>query len=409
MIQTTPGLLTLKPAAKPAATSPTGTTCFDQTLVAAQDQLSHESLGEPEVTDVPVPSTGLDPAPQPPAHHHTVPQQVIPNEILGTGQTDAVDPVAGDPVPSASQDTNQDQSQPADQGLDAMVAQPPVVLAPVDHETLPQPLGNPGAVRPVQGAPILPTSPADLAPQPPTVSHTAGAPPGAGQTAELLPVATTVTTTASTGLTEHTPTAPTGSTPGFDTPGAAPQPVTPAVAEHTPTNVTAPAPMPTPTPAVSQTSGPPQQTPAPPLPLVDQVRGPLGQLRAAPQGEHVFSIRITPENLGPVQVRAHIGPENIRVELVGASDSVRDQLRTMIGDLRRDLQSTGLSAQLNVSSTDTPTGQSQNSGPDFGRGQQSRNNRPQAPANGQAEPEAGPDQTANIIPSTGARSVDFLA
>lgn len=89
-----------------------------------------------------------------------------------------------------------------------------------------------------------------------------------------------------------------------------------------------------------------------PPPLLEQVRGPLGQLRSAPQGEHVFSIRITPQNLGPVQVRAHIGTDGIRVELVGATDLVRDQLRTMLGDLRKDLQSTGMSAQLSVADQD---------------------------------------------------------
>ncbi|XBH22139.1 flagellar hook-length control protein FliK [Jonesiaceae bacterium BS-20] len=91
-----------------------------------------------------------------------------------------------------------------------------------------------------------------------------------------------------------------------------------------------------------------------PPPLAQQVRGPIGQLRTAAAGDHVFSIRITPENLGPVQVRAHIGGDGIRVELVGASDAVRDQLRTMLSDLRRDLQSTGMTAQLSVSNSDAP-------------------------------------------------------
>lgn len=87
-----------------------------------------------------------------------------------------------------------------------------------------------------------------------------------------------------------------------------------------------------------------------PAGMLEQMRGPLGRLVQAPQGQHTFTVNVTPENLGPVTVRAHITAESIRVELIGATDAARDSLRHIMTDLRRDLQSTGLNAQLNLSS-----------------------------------------------------------
>jgi flagellar hook-length control protein FliK len=73
-------------------------------------------------------------------------------------------------------------------------------------------------------------------------------------------------------------------------------------------------------------------------------------LASAAPGEHVVTISVTPENLGPVTVRAHITGEGIRVELFAPTDLAREALRVILPDLRRDLAGTGLSAQLDLSS-----------------------------------------------------------
>ena len=89
--------------------------------------------------------------------------------------------------------------------------------------------------------------------------------------------------------------------------------------------------------------------------LAEQVRGPVLALRSAAPGEHVLTLKVTPENLGPVQVRAHIGAEGIRIELVGATDAAREGLRSLLTDLRRDLAGTGMNASLSLGA-DSGTG-----------------------------------------------------
>lgn len=90
--------------------------------------------------------------------------------------------------------------------------------------------------------------------------------------------------------------------------------------------------------------------------LAEQVRGPVLALRSAAPGEHVLTLKVTPENLGPVQVRAHIGAEGIRIELVGATDAAREGLRNLLTDLRRDLAGTGMNASLSLGGDSGPGG-----------------------------------------------------
>ena len=63
-------------------------------------------------------------------------------------------------------------------------------------------------------------------------------------------------------------------------------------------------------------------------------------------------LRVDPESIGPVRVVAHIGPEGVRIELVGATAQARDALRTALPDLRRDLVAAGLPADLGLGSGD---------------------------------------------------------
>ncbi len=91
--------------------------------------------------------------------------------------------------------------------------------------------------------------------------------------------------------------------------------------------------------------------------FADQVSKPVIALAAAGDGDHTVTISVTPDNLGPVTVRAHVSGENMRIELFAPSDTGRDALRQLLPDLRRDLSATGANANLDLSSQGRPDGQ----------------------------------------------------
>jgi flagellar hook-length control protein FliK len=86
----------------------------------------------------------------------------------------------------------------------------------------------------------------------------------------------------------------------------------------------------------------------------DQVAKPLFTLAAGPAGDHVVTVKVTPDNLGPVTVRAHVGPEGMRVELFAPNDAGREAIRSILPDLRRDLAGQGVAANLDLSSQSQP-------------------------------------------------------
>ena len=67
-----------------------------------------------------------------------------------------------------------------------------------------------------------------------------------------------------------------------------------------------------------------------------------------------MTINVTPDNLGPVTVRAHISAGDVRLELFAPNDAGRDALRAILPDLKRDLAGTGLNANLDLSSGNQP-------------------------------------------------------
>jgi flagellar hook-length control protein FliK len=110
------------------------------------------------------------------------------------------------------------------------------------------------------------------------------------------------------------------------------------------------------------TAAPQQPLPAA-LPLHTQMARPVFSLAQAGPGEHTMTLKVSPEDLGPVTVRAHIGSDNsVRVELFAASDAGREALKTVMAELRRDLAASGLNANLDLSAknhpADTGAGQS---------------------------------------------------
>ncbi|WIB68872.1 flagellar hook-length control protein FliK [Curtobacterium sp. MCBD17_035] len=105
-------------------------------------------------------------------------------------------------------------------------------------------------------------------------------------------------------------------------------------------------------PAVSATAAAPSPTPAP---LAQQLARPLFTLAAAPHGEHVVTVTVSPETLGSVTVRAHVSADGMRVELFAASDAGRDAVRSIMPELRRDLGQTGVATTLDLSGQNQPS------------------------------------------------------
>lgn len=117
-------------------------------------------------------------------------------------------------------------------------------------------------------------------------------------------------------------------------------------------------------------------------PLAEQLARPLFSLAGAPLGEHVMTVNVVPEGLGPVTVRAHLAADGIRIELVSATDAGRDSLRTLLPDLKRDLAAGGLASSLSLG---TGSG-----APEQGAGQQRSHTGPAHPlaVAGRGEPPA---------------------
>ncbi|MCC2307263.1 flagellar hook-length control protein FliK [Cellulomonas sp. zg-Y338] len=84
------------------------------------------------------------------------------------------------------------------------------------------------------------------------------------------------------------------------------------------------------------------------MPVAAQLAPQLASLRSLGEGQHVMSLAIDPEHLGPVRVVAHISPDAIRIELIGATDASREALRGSLSELRRDLAASGLQAELQL-------------------------------------------------------------
>ncbi|WP_146215807.1 flagellar hook-length control protein FliK [Cryobacterium arcticum] len=134
-----------------------------------------------------------------------------------------------------------------------------------------------------------------------------------------------------------------GSTaPGETAPGTLPGPIAPVPSPGTLTGASV---------ASVSTAATPS---TPSAPLASQVARPLFSLAAAGPGEHTLSISVTPDNLGPVLVRAQISASGVRLELFAPTELARDALRQILPDLRRDLAGGGLPASLDLSTRSQP-------------------------------------------------------
>ncbi len=94
-----------------------------------------------------------------------------------------------------------------------------------------------------------------------------------------------------------------------------------------------------------------------PVPLAQQLARPVFTLAQAGPGDHVVTVQVTPDALGPVTVRAHVTAHGMHVELFAASDAGRDAVRQVLPDLRRDAAGSGTTTTLDLSSQNHPGAQ----------------------------------------------------
>ena len=94
-----------------------------------------------------------------------------------------------------------------------------------------------------------------------------------------------------------------------------------------------------------------------PAPLAQQLARPVFSLAHAGPGEHVVTVQVTPDALGPVTVRAHVTAHGMHVKLFAASDAGRDAVRQELPDLRRDSAGSGVTTTLDLSSQNHPGAQ----------------------------------------------------
>lgn len=99
----------------------------------------------------------------------------------------------------------------------------------------------------------------------------------------------------------------------------------------------------------------PEQTAAPtatPRSIAAQVAPAIMHIAQRPAGAHQITLTVTPEEMGPVTVRAHLGAGGeVRIDLAGATEAGREALRVIVADLRRDLAAVMPHAHLSLGSS----------------------------------------------------------
>ena len=328
--------------------------------------------------DAPAEQTGQRDQGQAPQQDNTNEQQVTTEEqiaLAGTSSTWLVAPAPSDGTPVAPQPV-------AAGGADGapgpattsppLVAPAPVTAPAVAAAEAPVPVAAAPHAAPLASAPTA-TAPQGGAP---VADAPALAPQTQSPTPVAAPVATPVAGTAGEGARQSAaaPTVQDVDAPVTARAAVVVEPVradattasAPRVAvEPAPSAPTVPvvapagAAQPTAAPAPSAPAAPP--APAPSLP--EQLAPRIASLRSMGDGQHVMTMRVSPENLGPVRVVAHISGDTMRVELHGASEMAREALKVVLHDLRRDLAGIAGNATVDL-------GSSRNSGQNAQQGAQ---------------------------------------
>jgi flagellar hook-length control protein FliK len=83
----------------------------------------------------------------------------------------------------------------------------------------------------------------------------------------------------------------------------------------------------------------------------------VAQLAGGPDGTHTMTLVLTPESLGTVEVRVTVSHGSVDLTLRHASEAGRAALLDALPDLRRDLESSGLTcSKLDVDRDSGSTG-----------------------------------------------------
>jgi flagellar hook-length control protein FliK len=122
--------------------------------------------------------------------------------------------------------------------------------------------------------------------------------------------------------------------------------------------------------------------PAAQPPVAAQLSQPVAVLASRPDGAHTMTVVLTPDDLGPVQVQVTVSNGSLDLNLTGSHEHGRAALLEALPDLRRDLQSAGLTLSRLDVSRDTSgsfTTQQQAPGQHWGQGSQQRGDARPAP------------------------------
>ncbi|MCF3138916.1 flagellar hook-length control protein FliK [Paenarthrobacter sp. AR 02] len=98
-----------------------------------------------------------------------------------------------------------------------------------------------------------------------------------------------------------------------------------------------------------------------------------------------MTLRVAPDDLGPLTVRAHIDAAGVRIELFAPGDAGRDAVRHVLPELRRSLEDSG--ASLSLSSQNSPPDAGRDPGQGSGRDPGQGTGQGSGPGNGTRDPD----------------------
>lgn len=293
-----------------------------------------ESQSAPELLAVPAPSSVPELGPASP-----VPNDRASDRAAVPAGTSSATVAQAAPAPATSA-----------AAATAAVTPQPAVPAPAAKPATRAPSATPA---PTSGAPLAPAADATTGPVATPVAPVSSAPlpRPAGQDSSLIHDAAPIVTQTTPQLAAQVAAGVPGSLRDESAPKSVDASVSGAAGAVAPAPASGVQAAASASPVAPAQAAPPANAPT----FATQLAKPLFTLATGPAGDQIVTVKVTPENLGPVTVRAHIGAEGVRMELFAPNDAGREALRAILTDLRRDLAAQGASAGLDLSSQNQPT------------------------------------------------------
>lgn len=367
-------------ASRVSTGDPSATLIGSSTHDAPRDGAPTDTPAAPPLPAAPLATTVL-PAPEP------SPPSSPDDAVIGVGDTAGADALTSEPAPAGAV--------PADAGEGTQPVDAPVLTARTDAiGSQTSPTGAAASAAAAESARVVPSAPetlrtrslaatttassiATVAPSPAATTPAAHAatPPvvgaaqtespspsqnsvggrpaivvaGAGTPAVMPPTVRVAAVETDAAAPDSTP--ETATAPALVAPAAVP-PASAAPAASTGDALLPSAAVGTAPPAQVASVAAPVTVPAARPVLLPQITAPVLSLAQAPDGDHSLTLTVSPENLGPVTVRAHISGGAIHIELHAPNDLGREALRAILADLRRDLAAAAPHASLLLSTSD---------------------------------------------------------